>query len=453
MLTQLLIILLVIQPCLSVVVNAYNNIVIRSSSIEWLYSVPQLSHDTKNIALDMDKYGLRYQYLRYYVQGIELKRGYPTSIRLSVAFIGNERIYYNFVYKYQDNIISVDSNIIMDEKYIVIQWFNVETKTRNANLLKLINVSRYYNTLLHRSIMIKYQGLNLTTSINYAYTELQIVDGSIFEELNVYDISIDKESIVKDLMEHSSTDHYNINMNNFCLNVTYIPMYAWIDVSLGISDKQESLTVVINSLNSSDIDNAFKTLPCVLSILNLSLSVVQSLGFVNIYEEVGKELKVDITNETTRLIQTYVYDKLGYQRLINTLYLKYNMVDPRIKVQINQSAYNISFYVVLQDQRTISIPKEDAVNVFKELVDGMPLFNFSLGNLREALHNANVIDARTPITESSSKISPQYFIAVVVLILVSSQVAILIYTIVHIYKHWKSSGLSPVKRRNGLVNT
>ncbi|MEM3980361.1 MAG: hypothetical protein QXF79_03790 [Ignisphaera sp.] len=286
-----------------------------------------------------------------------------------MVFIGNERIYYNFVYKYQDNTISVDSNIIMDEKYIVIQWFNVETKIRNIDISKSINVSRYYNVFPYRNIVIKYQGVNLTASINYAYTKLQSVNGLILEEIGVYDISIDKEYIAKDLMGHNNINYYNINMSNLCLNITYIPMYAWIDVSLGLSDKQESLIVIINGLNSSDIDNAFKTIPCMLSILNLSLSAVQNLGLANIYEEVSRTLKVSIINETTKLIQTYVYDKLGYQRLIHTLYLKYDMVDPRIKIHVNQSTYNVSFYIVLQDQKTIRMLKEDTVNVFKELVN------------------------------------------------------------------------------------
>ncbi|MEM1645220.1 MAG: hypothetical protein QXL96_05025 [Ignisphaera sp.] len=442
MLISLLIILLVIKPCFSAGVNAYNNIVIRSSSIEWLYFAPRLSHDIKNIVLDMDKYGLRYQYLRYNARGSELKHSYATSIRLSMVFIGNERIYYNFVYKYQDNTISVDSNIIMDEKYIVIQWFNVETKIRNIDISKSINVSRYYNVFPYRNIVIKYQGVNLTASINYAYTKLQSVNGLILEEIGVYDISIDKEYIAKDLMGHNNINYYNINMSNLCLNITYIPMYAWIDVSLGLSDKQESLIVIINGLNSSDIDNAFKTIPCMLSILNLSLSAVQNLGLANIYEEVSRTLKVSIINETTKLIQTYVYDKLGYQRLIHTLYLKYDMVDPRIKIHVNQSTYNVSFYIVLQDQKTIRMLKEDTVNVFKELVNSIPIPNFGIDSLQEALHNANVIDTRTPTpsAESGLRISPQYFITVVVLVLVSIQVVILIYTIIRIYKHWKSLG-------------
>ncbi|MEM3980362.1 MAG: hypothetical protein QXF79_03795 [Ignisphaera sp.] len=97
---------------------------------------------------------------------------------------------------------------------------------------------------------------------------------------------------------------------------------------------------------------------------------------------------------------------------------------------------------MLQDQKTIRMLKEDTVNVFKELVNSIPIPNFGIDSLQEALHNANVIDTRTPTpsAESGLRISPQYFITVVVLVLVSIQVVILIYTIIRIYKHWKSLG-------------
>lgn len=440
MLFPLLTIIFVAQLCLAVTANVYNNIVIRSSSIEWLYVTPLSSHDIKNIALDMDKYGLRYQHLYYDIQGAGYKPRYPGAIRLSVAFMGNERIYYNFVYKYQDNMISVDSNTFMDEKYIVIQWFNVETKTKNADFLRSINVSRYYNVLPYRNILLKYQDLNLTASVNYASIEFQVVNNLIFEELSVYDISIDKESIIKNIVEHNNSKLYNLN--NLCLNSTYIPMYAWIDVNLVTSDKHETLTVVVNGLNSSDIDNAFKTLPCMLSILNLSLTAIQSLGVANIYEETSEILGINIVNETTKLIQTYVYDKLEYRRLTRTLCIKYDVIDPRIKIRINQSTSNVSLHVVFQGHGTINMSKEDVVNAFKELAYHIPLLSSNLSNLQETLISAHVVDTRTPLTEPSPRISPPYFIAIAVLILVSSQVAILIYTIIYIYRHWKSPSLA-----------
>jgi len=436
MLLPLMTIIFVAQLCLVVAGGVYNNIVIRSSSIEWLYVTPSLSHGIKNISLDMDKYGLRYQHLYYNNQITGYNRGYPVAVKLSVAFMGNERIYYNFIYKHQDNTISVDSNTFMDEKYIVIQWFNMETKMKNTDILKSINVSRYYNVLPYRSIFLKYQDLNLTASINYASIEFQIVNNLIFEELSVYDISIDRESIIKNIMEHSNSKLFNLN--NLCLNSTYIPMYAWIDVNIVVSDKHETLSVIVNGLNSSDIDNAFKTLPCMLSILNLSLTTIQSIGLANIYEEASKILGINIVNETTKIIQTYVYDKLEHQRLIHTLCIKYDVMDPRIKIRINQSTSNTSLYVVFQGQGIINISKENVLNAFKELAHYISLLNSNLSNLQETLNSAHVIDTRTPPIEPSSGASSPYFIAIVVLILVSSQVAILIYTIIYIYRHWRS---------------
>lgn len=437
----LTVILVLLNAIIMVEVKAQdeNKVTIQRNYVVWLYSTQKESKKSiPYISLNLDKSSLNYQYIKY-ASHMEKSSQTPRALfkmNITLVFIGNERMYYQFAYKIPGLSINVDSNIVIDEDYMVMQWFNAKTAVANT--------STQYTDMLQRPITLPPQAIeivgeeySLTISTGYLVLESKIGASNIAEELNIYDLSIKRDAYIAYL-----THKYNLSSHNF--NFTRIPMYAWIELSITSFGDYEVATVMLSGLGTNSINNALNMLLYTIPMLDLATVVLENLELETIYGTASTAYKIDIVNKTLGSIQLYANPDNRHANVINLLMARYNMVDPHIKVAVNRTSSSLRIQIVLHDRSTIGISEKDVKNLLADVVEGVSLPSLIDSiNWSRIIEEARVTDMRASEnmgSHGSSALALNTIIALT-LVLTSLQTAVIVYVALYVYR-------SIIKRRS-----
>jgi len=402
-----------------------NVVTIYKNSVVWNYNINGSRVETiKRLSLYMDRLG--FSYMR---QSGLIKEGTRNTTRLTIVFIGNERMYYQFTYVSNNILLNIDSNIVINERSLTVQWINVESR-----IYRHQNINRTYHKFVFPKVTtLMCNSKNFTVSMSYASVDVNSLNNITFEELSVYDVSMNKALYYHYLGKCVYPEVARKSI--YYLNATYIPMYAKIEISTTVNNDGESMSVAVHGLSSNDIYNAFKVLPSIIPMLNIVLDVVYQLGLVN--EEFPSLKYVDFVDKTLDIVKTYANDKLVLRELIDYLKNKYNITDPQIEVGVNRTQNNISVYIELKEGSIANMTKSEVIQLLSELIGKLNSVDLGLLGVENAIHQAWIEDMRYSKIQTSTSSDMKRLITVSVLVLASAQVAILIGALFYVLKYWR----------------
>lgn len=404
----------------------YNVITIKSNSVEWIYSSYTGINNIKRLMLYVDKFSLR-----YYLQSSVNRKGTPNLTKLSIVFIGNERVYYQFFYTINNVSLTIDSNIVVDERYVIVQWLNIETKVPKSQC----NSKPSHRIVLPRTITLTCNDVDIPISINYASTKAIILDYTVFEELSMYDVSVERTLYYYYLEKCGQPEKSKAFV--YYLNSTYIPTYASIEITLASNNDQENITISMYGLSMIDIDNVFKVLPSAVSIFDFVLMLAHRLELEMMCGGSIIFTEVDVVNKTLEIIRTYANDKLMFRNLVEVLKNKYGLLEPEIKVEVNQTLSNTVVCIEMRGRNFINISKNIVNQMLSESIKNLIKVFPSLSEIEGAVDQAQIVDMRYTYTNTPQSNYMQNMITTSVLVLAIAQVAALAGVITYILRHWR----------------
>uniref|UniRef100_A0A7C2ZQH2 Uncharacterized protein n=1 Tax=Ignisphaera aggregans TaxID=334771 RepID=A0A7C2ZQH2_9CREN len=350
------------------------------------------------------------------------------KIDLQFAFMGGERIYYQFMYESQYVKLDVNSNIIVDGKNIEIQWFDVELEliisSEDLDEMAIDNVTDKY-VVLPLQIIRPSGTSNLTVTVGYSTRIYMLSENKkIFEKISMYDIVIENAEYAELLK------HYRLSSFDHCLTHLALPVYSWFEVSLSALDHQYYTTVTTRGLNLESISRALTITSCILPLINMVMNSINELFSDNVVMRVSNRLGIDIVDITSKITRVYLESKYVYRDLYNTLTKEYCMLSPRIEITFNQTNTAISIDAIIQDANIYNLSLESIDSMLKYIVSSISIPSTGSLYLYEALTNAQVIDLRSP-AKNAILFNPFTWTIIVATVMLSSlQIAIIVWTII-----------------------
>lgn len=403
-----------------------NIITIYTNSVIWRYNTNGTGI-MEHVVLDIDRQG--FHYIKQSGNSVYGR----SSTKLSIVLIGNERMYYQYTYSRENFSLSIDSNIVVNKRYVVVQWLNIEMKLYTN---QYVNKS-YHRFLFPKTIVLQCLDRNITINMNYAFVKVNYLKNTTLVKLSIYDIQLDTKMYSYYLAKCLSINKIDKLSNALSyFNTTYIPMYAKVDTYIASVESIELLDISVQGLSLADIYNAFIVLPWIIPTLNISLGILYGVDLPYEEKELLENMKsLDFVAQTLNLIYTYVQDKLVLLELVEHLMNRYSLQDPSIKVELNKTVNNISIYMELREQGVVNMTKDEVLQLLTEIVRTLNSAGLRLVGIENELYRARLEDLRHALSQQPN--DARMWVVISALALTVVQVCILVSAMLYVFKRWK----------------
>lgn len=296
---------------------------LTKDSITWLYM------GVKNVSNSLNEFTILIRPMNGEVQhllNLSLKMQSNVNMKLSIDIVGGERIYYHFdsslslvnntsgINKIEE---SVEGNINIDLKDIVIQWHKQEVRIP----LRLWSNTTSTVLLLGKELDRIVLNMNYTyvKKLNGFHVAEQLRNG-YRESFYFYDIYINKTQYIDSL--------FNADAES-CKVINKLPMKTSIDLTVNASMQECTIRLNIQGINVDDPIKAYQAYLCVLPLI---LNIQEILKKIDVGNRFSIEFFGISTSFFTKINQNFIINLLKvYADITNIIAMDYaDLMDSQI---------------------------------------------------------------------------------------------------------------------------
>lgn len=402
-------------------------IYLAGNSITWLYAgAENVSNNINRLTVLIKPVNGE---IRYHI-GLPLKTQLNVSTKLSIDIIGSERIYYQFtsslfLYNNTNGIgrvdESVEGNINIDSKDIVVQWHKQEVRIP----------IRVWGNSTSTVLPLKREMLDRVVSeMNYTYIKrlngfyvVERLRNLYRESFYFYDIYVDRSGYFNTLFSEDA---------QLCKVIDRLPMKASIDLNASTSLQEYVVKLDIQGANADDPVRAYQAYLCILPLL---LSI----------QDISKNVDVENRFSTEFIGMTVnLFIKINWDFIVNALKIYTNVTSTIARNYPDLVDSLIVFDYVGGNQKQLLLRISDSVHqnnatqvrvLVKEIASSL-LESAGIAWYVSAIDQSSIVfqsDYTTPTVASSEEIGV-WNLLVLVTIAVGIQTGVLVYAMTKILR-------------------
>ncbi|GEM_PF-2752271 len=319
-----------------------NTIKVRDKEISWIYrSKVSRANVYSSSMLVVGPSSIEHQIEA--LSNLDIDQG--TISNLSYVFVGGERLFYQFTYTYSNLSILIDSNIVVNKDYIIVQWFSLKTNLQvnsGNSSFKYMQINDYVKDT------IKKLNLSMIENWNTLMTVLR-TKNEVREYINIYDLYINKTKYI---------GYLGLNDDTYiCLN--RIPMYTWIEVNEVVKDSKHNTMYRIESINGDEVASVTSSLSCMIPIIGIVNDIIKNLEIRTLFVELSVMNKLDITKKMSEILREYINKGIEIYTLMSHTVDRYNISKFVIEIQYISYPSETVITTVLSNINTVALNEDE----------------------------------------------------------------------------------------------